>query len=110
MLLWGDERIAVQVRVLVQERNCDLVFVDDVVPKLRVPLQQLADEAAAANLASDLFEVVRPLSAFHGRIVADLPCSPGGKFDAKVRGSADSLAPRIRGLSVQRSGTGVEPA
>jgi hypothetical protein len=59
MLLRGDERVAVQTGVLVQERDGDVVFVEHVMAKLRIACEQLADEAAPAEALSESFEIER---------------------------------------------------
>jgi hypothetical protein len=63
MLLGRDEHVAVQRLEALQERDRQLVLVDDVVRVLRVPGEQLADEAAARELAAHGLEVDPPTRA-----------------------------------------------
>src|SRR6266536_742183 len=62
VLLGCDEDIAVQCRVAVEEGDGPLVLVDNVMTKLGVAAQHLADEAAPGELPPDRVEIDRSAS------------------------------------------------
>ena len=49
----SDQDIRIQLRVFAEKSDCDIVPIDDLMPEIWIPGQELANEAAASGFPPD---------------------------------------------------------